>query len=94
MVVRMLTGSARREWHRHLDKSSLVAGVLLVLVGLFHFYVGRQNERMHRVHYYRTAPVTPTQDYLAAFGFTALGLVTSIIAIVHGRADSSQSPST
>jgi hypothetical protein len=87
MVIRILTGSAPRTWHRHLDKGSLVAGVLIILVGLFHYYVSRDNERTHTVRYYRTAPVTPTQDYLAALGFTALGLVTSVIAIVHGRAD-------
>ena len=94
MLVRMLIRSARRPWHGHLDKSSLAAGVFMVLFGLFEYHIGRENERMHREHYHRRAPVTPTQDYLAAFGFTALGLATSVIAIVHGRSDSDQSPST
>jgi len=94
MLVRMLKGLPRRPWHRHLDKSSLAFGVLMVLFGLFVYHTGRENERMHRVHYYRGAPVTATQDYLAAFGFTVLGLATSIIAIVHGRVDSDQSLST
>jgi hypothetical protein len=94
MSVRLLIGSFRQPWHRHLDRSSLAFGVFMVLFGLFEYHIGRQNEHMHRVHYSRGAPVTPTQDYLAAFGFTALGLATSIIAIVHGRADSGQSPST
>jgi len=94
MLVRMLIRSPRRPWHRHFDKSSLAVGVLMVLFGLFEYHIGRENERMRRVHYHRGAPVTPTQDYLAAFGFIALGLATSIIAIVHGRANSDQSPST
>jgi NADH:ubiquinone oxidoreductase subunit 6 (subunit J) len=94
MVVRMLIRSPRRPWHRHLDKSSLVAGVVMVLFGLFVYHTGRESERMHRVHYYKRAAVTPTQDYLAAFGFTALGLATAIVAIVHGRADSDRSQHT
>ena len=94
MLVRLLTRTPRQPWHRHLDKGSLAAGIFMVLFGLIQYHIGRENERTHRVHYYRRAPVTPTQDYLAAFGFTALGFATSIIAIVHGRADSDQSPST
>ena len=94
MLGRVLIRSPRRPWHQHLDKSSLVFGVFMVLFGLFEYHIGRENERMHRVHYNRGASVTPTQDYLAAFGFTALGLATSVIAVVHGRADSNQSPST
>ena len=94
MLIRMLTGSPRQPWHRHLDKSSLAAGVFMVLFGLFQYHIGRENDRLHRVHYYRRAPVTPTQDYLAAFGFTALGVATSIIAIVHGRQDSNELPPT
>ena len=94
MLVRVLTRSARRPWHRHLDKSSFAAGVVMVLFGLSVCHTGRENERMHRVHYHRGAPVTPTQDYLAAFGLTALGLATSLIAIVHGRTDSDQSQGT
>jgi len=94
MLVRMLVRSSRRPWHRHLDKSSLAFGVFMILFGLFEYHKGRENQRMHRVHYHRGAPVTPTQDYLAAFGFIAVGLATSIIAIVHGRVDSDQSPST
>jgi len=66
----------------------------MVLFGLFEYHMGRENKRMHRVHYYRGAEVTPTQDYLVAFGFVALGLATSIIVIIHGRADPDQSPST
>jgi len=66
----------------------------MVLFGLFEYHIGRENERMRRVHYHRGAPVTPTQDYLAAFGFIAVGLAPSISAIVHGRANSDQSPST
>ena len=94
MLVRMLIRSPRRPWHWHLDKSSLAAGVFMILFGLFEYHIGRENERAHRIHYHRGAPVTPTQDYLAAFGFTALGLVTTIIAIVHGRTDSDQSSGT
>ena len=63
----------------------------MVLFGLFEYHTGRENERAHRVHYHRGAVVTPTQDYLAAFGFTAVGVATSIIAVVHGRTDSTPS---
>jgi len=94
MLNRILVRSACRPWHRHLDKSSLAAGVVMVLFGLFMYNTGRENERRHRVHCHGGAPVTPTQDYLAAFGFTALGLATSLIAIVHGRTDSDQLPIT
>lgn len=94
MLVRVLIRSPRRPWHRHLDKSSLAFGVFMALFGLFEYHTGRENDRMHQVHYHRGAPVTPMQDYLAAFGFIALGLATSVIAIVHGRVDSDQSPST
>src|ERR1051325_6379291 len=79
MLIRVLSGSDRQSWHRHLDKTSLVAGILMISVGLVQYYIARQNERLHRVHYYKSAPVTPTQDYLAAFGFTALGFATGII---------------
>jgi hypothetical protein len=88
MLVRILIRSARRPWHRHLDKSALAFGIFTVLFGLFEYHIAQENIRMHRVHYYRGGVVTPTQDYLAAFGFTALGLATSIIAVVHGRTDS------
>ena len=60
----------------------------MVLFGLFEYHTGRENERTHQVHHYKRAPVIPTQDYLAAFGFIAVGLTTSVITIVHGRAES------
>ena len=91
MLARLLIGSSRRPWHRHLDKGSLAMGLLMITMGFVEYTFTRRGESTHQMRYYKGAPVTPPQGYAAAVGFVVLGTFTTLIAIMHGRSDPDES---
>jgi uncharacterized membrane protein len=92
MLTRMLIASPRRPWHRHLDKGSLAMGLFMIIMGFGEYTFTRRAESTHTLRYYKGAPMTPFQGYAAAVGFVVLGAATTLIAIVHGRDVSDESP--
>jgi uncharacterized membrane protein len=92
MLTRMLIASPRRPWHRHLDKGSLAMGLFMIIMGFGEYTFTRRAESTHTLRYYKEAPMTPFQGYAAAVGLVVLGAATTLIAIVHGRDVSDESP--
>ena len=60
----------------------------MITMGLMEYTFTRRAENSHQVRYYKRAPVTPAQSYAAAAGFTVLGAMTVVTAILHGRCTS------
>ena len=88
MVIFMIIGSPGRTWHRRLDKGAIAFGILMVAFGIWEFTVYRRAEREHRILHYKRAPVTPAQGYAASVLFVAVGSITVVIALLHGRSGS------
>ncbi|HKP02041.1 MAG TPA: hypothetical protein VJU77_01650 [Chthoniobacterales bacterium] len=89
MMFVMILASPTPAWYRRLNFGSIVFGVFMVAFGVFNLFEARENERTHRLSYYRgSAPVTPAQSY--AIGILCIGLGTFAVlsAIVHRRSSS------
>jgi hypothetical protein len=67
-------------------------GLFMITMGFMEYTFTRRAESTHQMRYYKGAPMTPFQGYAAAVGFVALGTATTLIAIVHGRDVSDDSP--
>jgi len=89
-LARVIIRLPRRTWHRHLDKSSLAAGLFLIVAGIWLLADTRSAEKTHQMRYQRGAVVTPGQGYAASVAMTLVGAVTVGTVLVHSRVDSDQ----
>src|ERR1043166_10172580 len=74
MLFVMIRASPTPAWYRRLNFRSVLFGVFMVALGVFHLFEARENERTHRLSYYRGAgPITPAQSYAIGIGCIGLG---------------------
>ena len=88
LILVMVAASPTSTWYRRLNVGTVVAGLLMVLLGLFEFTIARKAEKTGRPSYNRGAPVTPAQSYAAAVGLVMLGSAAAVVALLHRKRNS------
>ena len=85
MIFVMIVASPTPAWYRRFNIGSAVAGLLMVLFGVFQFTIARKSAETGRPSYNKGAPVTAAQSYTAAAGFVTLGAVLTVFALLQRK---------